>query len=207
MKRQSVSYQLRRRRRLRGWGLAGLIVLALSAVLDRSGRFGSSGNDWATFDQKSFVVSHISDGDTIVVRPATGGPETKVRLIGVDTPELHSATGDGSDYWAREATRYTAAKADGRPVTLRLEPRTRDKYQRLLAYVYVGDSDNLNLDLVRDGQGYADRRFSHSMRSQFEQAEAEARRRGRGLWKDVTEPQMPPWRRQWLENHPGSRGR
>ena len=197
-----VRWQLRRRRRVRGWAFAGLLVLALSAVLDRSGRFRSTGDDWAAFDHKAFVVTHVSDGDTLIVRPTSGGPETKVRLIGVDTPELHSASGAGGDYWAREAKRYTASHADGRPVTLRLEStNTRDKYRRLLAYVYVGDSDNLNLDLVRDGQGYADRRFRHSMRPQFEQAEAEARRRGRGLWKDVTEEKMPPWRREWLAHH------
>src|SRR2546423_2803545 len=116
MMRRSVSFQLRRRRRVRGWTAAGLLVLALSAVLDRTGRFRSTGDDWAAFDHKPFVVTHVSDGDTIIVRPATGGPETKVRLIGVDTPELHSASGPGSDFWAREATRYTASRADGRPV-------------------------------------------------------------------------------------------
>ena len=106
--------------------------------------------------------------------------------------------------WARDALEYTRAKVGGRAVTLRLETTsTRDRYRRLLAYVYVGDADHLNLDLVRDGQGYADRRFPHSLRSQFEQAESEARRRGRGLWKDVTEAQMPPWRRNWLKRGRG----
>jgi endonuclease YncB( thermonuclease family) len=185
---------------------AGVLVLALSAVLDRRGCARSAGDDWAAYDHKSFVVTHVSDGDTIFVKPVSGGPETKVRLIGVDTPELHPASAAGGDYWAREAKRYTATHAHGRPVTLRLESTsTRDKYRRLLAYVYVADSENLNLDLVRDGQGYADRRFRHSMRPHFEQAEAEARRRGKGLWKDVTEEKMPPWRRQWLEHHPGAR--
>ena len=196
-----VRRQLRRRGRLRRWTLAGLLVLGLSAVLDRTGTFRYRGDDWAAFDQKACLVTHVSDGDTIVVKRLDGGAETKVRLIGVDTPELHSAAGGGSDYWAREAMRYTADKTRGKSVTLRLEPtNTRDRYKRLLAYVYVGDSDQLNLDLVRDGQGYADRRFRHSMRSQFEQAEADARRRGRGLWKDVSESQMPHWRRQWLSH-------
>ena len=200
-----VRRQLRRRGRLRRWTLAGLMLLGLSAVLDRAGTFRYQGDDWRGFDHKSFVVTRVSDGDTIWVQPTGGGPETKVRLIGEDTPELHSASGGGGDYWAREAMRYTADRAAGRSVTLRLEPtNTRDKYKRLLAYVYVGDSDQLNLDLVRDGQGYADRRFRHSMRSQFEQAEAEARRRGRGLWKGVSESQMPHWRREWLSHRHGN---
>ena len=201
----SVSSLLRRRWYFRRFTLAGVLALALSAAVSQRGCGRSGGDDWAAFDHKSFVVTHVSDGDTIIVRPTSGGAETKVRLIGVDTPELHSASGSGGDYWAREAKRYTTSHAVGKPVTLLLEKtNTRDKYRRLLAYVYVGDSDNLNLDLVRDGQGYADRRFRHSMRPQFEQAETEARRRGKGLWKDVTEETMPPWRRQWLEHHPGA---
>ena len=61
-------------------------------------------------------------------------------------------------------------------VTLRLEPtQTRDKYKRLLAYVHLADNETLNLALVRDGQAYADRRFRHTMRADFEQAENAAR--------------------------------
>lgn len=196
----SIPSQLRRRRRLRGTAFVGLIVLALSAVLDRAGAFRYDGDDWRTFDRKSFVVTHVSDGDTLTVRPPAGGAETKVRLLGVDTPELRSQSRAGSDYWARRAMRYTESRVERKTVTLRLEPtRTRDKYRRVLAYVYLGDDVNFNLDLVRDGAGYADRRFPHSLRRQFEQAENDARRKGRGLWKGVTESQMPPWRQQWLK--------
>lgn len=191
---------LRRRRTVRRFAAAGLVVLALSAVLDRWGGFRYAGDDWRRFDHKTFLVTHVADGDTLAVRPAAGGPETRVRLLGVDAPELHSAADEHRpDYWARDARRYTASHAEGRRVILRLEQtQTRDKYGRLLAYVYVDEADNLNLDLVRDGQAYADRRYPHSMRSQFERAESEARKAGRGLWKDVKESQMPPWRRRWL---------
>jgi micrococcal nuclease len=185
---------------VRRWTYAGLIVLALSAALDRFGAFRYQGDDWRNFDQKTFVVTHVADGDTITVRPTAGGPETRVRLLGVDSPELHSRDDPNhADYWAQEAKRYTVTRLEHKAVTLRLEQtETRDRYRRLLAYVYVNDSDNLNLDLVRDGQAYADRRFRHSMKWQFERAEGEARKAGRGLWKGVTESQMPPWRRDWL---------
>ena len=181
------------------------MLLALSAALDRAGCFRYRGDDWRTFDHKSFLVSHVADGDTIVVRPTGGGAETRVRLIGVDAPELHSSEDGGRpDHWADEARRYTASRVELKPVTLRLEQtETRDRYKRLLAYVYVDDSDNLNLELVRDGQAYADRRFRHSMRSQFERAEGEARRARRGLWKDLSKSQMPPWRQEWLDRRGG----
>ena len=191
---------LRRRRRVRGFTFAGLALLALSAVLDRAGAFRYDGDDWRNFNQKSFVVTHVADGDTLTVRPPAGGPETRVRLIGVDAPELRSLDdASRSDHWAQDAKRYAERRAGRKTVTLRLERgQTRDKYRRLLAYVYVGDASNLNLDLVRDGQAYADRRFKHSMRGPFERAEAEARQARRGLWKDVSEALMPPWRREWL---------
>ena len=186
--------RLRRRRTVRRFTFAAFVLLALSAVLDRAGVFRYAGNDWRAFDHKEFVVTHVADGDTIEVRPPGGGDVTRVRLIGVDAPELRSR-----DFWAVDAKRYTEQRAKGKAVTLRLEQtETRDRYKRLLAYVYVSDSDNLNLDLVRDGQAYADRRFSHSMRPQFDRAETEARKSGRGLWKDVREEQMPDWRRDWL---------
>jgi endonuclease YncB( thermonuclease family) len=192
--------QLRRRRRYRRVTFAGLILLALTAVLDRTGVFRYDGDDWRNFDQKTFLVTHVADGDTIAVRPTAGGTETRVRLIGVDAPELHSRDDNSRpDYWARDAKRYTESRAERKTVTLRLEQgETRDKYRRLLAYVYVGDTENLNLNLVRDGQAYADRRFRHSMRAQFERAESEARKGRRGLWKDVKGDQMPPWRQEWL---------
>ena len=197
--------RLRRRRRYRRLTFAALLLLALTAVLDRAGVFRYGGDDWRNFDQQTFLVTHVADGDTIVVRPAGGGTETRVRLLGLDAPELNGRDGPGGpDHWAREAKRYTASRVEHKPVVLRLEPtETRDRYRRLLAYVYVGDSANLNLDLVRDGQAYADRRFRHSMRAQFERAEREARRAGRGLWKDLAEDRMPAWRREWLERRGG----
>jgi micrococcal nuclease len=200
-----IDPRLRRRRRYRRFTYAGLIVLALSAALDRAGLFRYQGDDWRSFDHKTFLVTHVADGDTVVVRPVGGGAETRVRLLGIDSPELHSGDNAGRpDHWANEARRYTASRVERKPVTLRLEQTgTRDRYKRLLAYVYVDDSDNLNLDLVRDGQAYADRRFRHSMRSQFERAETQARKARRGLWKDVSESQMPPWRREWLERRGG----
>ena len=199
--------RLRRRRLVRRLSFAGLFLLALTAVLDRAGVFRYPGADWRAFDQKPFIVTHVADGDTITVRPAAGGPETRVRLLGIDAPELHSRDDNNrADFWADESRRYAAARAAGKTVTLRLEPtETRDRYRRLLAYVYVDDSHNLNLDLVRDGHAYADRRFHHSMRAQFERAENESRKARRGLWKEVTDPQMPPWRREWLAARSGRR--
>jgi micrococcal nuclease len=183
---------LRRRRRVRGIIFSLVGVLAATVVSCRFTESSKQTGDWATFDQKSFVVRDVVDGDTLYIEPANSGSRTKVRLIGVDASEADA-------YWFDAAKRYATSRADEKPVTIRLEPtRTRDKYGRLLAYVYLSDKESLNLALVRDGQAYADRRFRHTMGSQFEQAENAARKKGTGLWKDVRAEQMPAWRQRWL---------
>lgn len=191
---------LRRRRRIRRTVFSLIALLALSVVFSHFDLFGRpSGDDWAIYDKQSFIVTHVADGDTIDVAANPAAKPTRVRLLGVDTPEMHSEDGH-PQYWAENATRYTMTRSDHKTVTLKLEPtQTRDRYGRLLAYVYLSDVEMLNLSLVRDGQGYADRRFRHTMRSQFEQTENAARKKGTGLWKDVTIAQMPAWRQRWLE--------
>jgi micrococcal nuclease len=188
---------LRRRKLLTRLAYFLAFVLLGASVLDH--RHATTTDDWTRFDHQTFVVSRVVDGDTIHIRPATGGNETIVRLLGIDAPEMHDPTTNQPAHWAQRSTQYVRARADAKSVSIRVEPiQTRDRYGRLLAYVYLSDNDCLNLDLVHDGQAYADRRFRHSYRPQYEQAESEARRKQRGLWKDLTEDQMPPWRRVWL---------
>jgi micrococcal nuclease len=158
---------------------------------------GPSRDDWSTFDHRTFTVTRVIDGDTIVIR--NGEDDVIVGLVGIDAPPLHDPTTGQPAHWAERAAAYTRARAEGKTVTLRLEPvQTRDREGRLLAYVYLLDSDCLNIDMVHDGEAYAYRTVHHSYRAQYEQAENDARKRQRGLWKDITEDQMPPWRRAWL---------
>jgi endonuclease YncB( thermonuclease family) len=107
---------------------------------------------------------------------------------------------DPPSHWGDRATSYARGRLAGKRVIVKLDgTESRDRYDRLLVYLYLTDTDNFNLDLVRDGQAYADRRHGHSMRSQFETADAEARKKGRGLWKDVRDDQQPEWRQRWLQ--------
>jgi endonuclease YncB( thermonuclease family) len=135
------------------------------------------------------LVNRAIDGETVQI--SLGTAQAIVQLLGVDAPE---------EYWVDRALHYTRARCEGRTVTLRLEPtRSRDPDGRLLAYVYLSDSDLLNLDVIHDGQGFADRRIRHTLRPQFELAENETRRKKRGMWKEMTEDRMPAWRREWLQ--------
>lgn len=185
---------LRRRNNWRMGGFGALVLILISIFLDRGGAFGYKGDDWSTFDGKRVVVANVVDGDTLHITIGDG-ETTRVRLIGVDAPEM-----DPPAYWGDRATAYTRGRLAGKQVTVKLDgTQSRDRYGRLLAYLFVTDNDNFNFDLVNDGQAYADRRHGHSMRSQFETAEAEARRKERGLWKDVRDDQQPDWRRGWIE--------
>ena len=119
------------------------------------------------------------DGDTIHVR--VGDRIEKVRYIGMNTPELHHPT-KGEEPGGREATEANRRLLAGKRVRLETDVRTRDRYGRLLAYVWVGDA-MVNAELVR--QGYAQvMTVPPNVRHQelFVKLQREAREAGRGLW-------------------------
>jgi micrococcal nuclease len=126
------------------------------------------------------TVVRVVDGDTIYVSLGSGHSE-KVRYIGMDTPETHHPTrGEEPGGW--EATRVNRRLMEGKTVRLELDVRQRDRYRRLLAYVYVGET-MVNAELVR--LGYAQvmtvpPNVKHA--SLFLQFQREAREAGRGLW-------------------------
>lgn len=130
------------------------------------------------------VVSKHVDGDTVRVRIA--GTEERVRFIGVDTPETHGRNGL-IECFGRQAAAHTAKLIPlGTEVRLVRDVEARDRYGRLLAYVYRAE-DNLfvNLALARDG--YADvltypPNVAHA--SDFVAAVADARNHDRGLWSE-----------------------
>ena len=98
-------------------------------------------------------------------------------------------------YFAEESTAFARHLALDKAVSVYLDERagSRDRYERLLAYLELPDGRFLNEELLSEGYAYADRRFRHSYYQKYLQLEAGARSGGRGLWKDVTAEQMPPW--------------
>ena len=94
-------------------------------------------------------VVRVVDGDTIVVEIA--GERERVRYIGVDTPELDDPRPEVRAL-ARAARRANAELVEGRRVRLELDAEKRDRYGRLLAYAWIGDT-LVNEALVR--RGYA----------------------------------------------------
>ena len=115
------------------------------------------------------------------------------REIIKDTPETKNSK-TGKMYFGKEASEFTKENALNKNVAVYLDKtRTRDKYNRLLAYIQLPDKSFLNELLVREGYAYADLRFKHQLYNKYQQLEALARKNKKGLWKDVTRQQLPGW--------------
>ena len=133
----------------------------------------STDSDVAVTEGEVRVV-RVIDGDTIEIE---GGE--RVRYIGIDTPEVYPET----EPWGPEATDMNEELVGGRVVELRKDVTDRDRYGRLLRYVFV-DGLFVNGELVR--LGYA-RAVSYPPDTGYQdlltQLEEEAKEAGRGLWQ------------------------
>jgi micrococcal nuclease len=126
------------------------------------------------------LVVKVVDGDTIHVR--VGTRVEKVRYIGVNTPEVHHPR-QGEQPGGRDAWDVNRRLVGGRRVQLELDVQARDRYGRLLAYVWVGET-MVNAELV--GRGYAQvMTVPPNLRYQqlFLRLQRDAREAGRGLWR------------------------
>jgi micrococcal nuclease len=126
------------------------------------------------------------DGDTIRVRvehPPEGlGALETVRLIGVDTPETKHPSRP-VEHFGREASAFTRDRLRGKLVYLAFDWDLRDRYGRLLAYVYLPGEGCFNALLVREGYGHAYTSYAFHFLEEFRALEQEARRQKRGLWE------------------------
>lgn len=121
-------------------------------------------------------VIRAVDGDTIEIE---GGE--KVRYIGIDTPETVDPR-KPVQCFGIEASKKNKELVEGKMMRLEKDITDRDKYNRLLRYIYVGDTF-INLELVKQGFAYS---YSYppdiKYQDQFVKAQQEAREAKRGLW-------------------------
>jgi micrococcal nuclease len=162
--------------------LACLVLLAAAAT--RSGLLGPGSGGAGGVSPRGEAqarVMRVVDGDTVSVR--LGGRREKVRYIGMDTPE-DVKPGAGVRCWSRHAAADNARLVGHQPVTLRFDANPRDRYGRLLAYVYRrSDGLFVNAELVRRGDARA-RPFPDNTahRALFARLADAARSHGAGLW-------------------------
>ena len=130
------------------------------------------------------VVSHVTDGDSLWVRPAAGAPAIEVRLQGIDAPEICQPFGPQ----AREAL---ASRVLHRRVVVRT--RARDGYQRTLGQVSLNGQD---IGEWMVGNGYAWSYQYKRRRGAYSEQQSQARAARLGLWAGAA---MEP--RQFRKSH------
>jgi endonuclease YncB( thermonuclease family) len=192
-----------------------LVIASLLAYFDKNllkhpGRSSSTATaeqrragDIAKYHDKIFTVVYVVDGDTLDINiPDNRDNRTRIRLWGVDTPETKSEE-FGVMYFGPQAYEFTKKSALNKHVHIYLDQQrdTRDKYDRLLAYVQLPDGSFLNEILLSEGFAYADLRFRHDFYNKYKQLESAARSDKKGLWKNVTFEQMPKWRQERLSEN------
>jgi endonuclease YncB( thermonuclease family) len=128
-----------------------------------------------------YSVSHFVDGDTITV--SMNGKDEKVRFIGVDTPETHKPNTPVQCYGPAAAA-FTKNTIGTQKVRLEADPKDtdRDRYGRLLRYVYLPDGTLLNEQLIRQGYGFYYPYFPFSKKTEFAAAQQSAMAGQKGLW-------------------------
>lgn len=116
------------------------------------------------------TVTHVTDGDTLWVRPAGGGEPVELRLLHLDAPE-------GCQPFGPQAKKALAERVLHQQVFVRT--RGRDDFQRSLAQVRHRGED-LGAWLVREGHAWSS--GYRGAKGPYEDYEAQARRARRGLW-------------------------
>ncbi len=128
-----------------------------------------------------YRVISVVDGDTIHID--YNGKDEKVRFIGIDTPEVSDYGGTAECYGA-EASSYLKSALNGKTVEVRTDSKTndRDKYGRLLRYVYL-DGRDMGLEMI--SKGYAEEYtydVAYDNQSQYRQAQSSAKSSRNGMW-------------------------
>ena len=111
------------------------------------------------------------------------GKVETIRLIGVDTPETHKPNTPVQCY-GPEAAAYTKKLIGSQNIRLQADPldTNRDRYGRLLRYVYLSDNTLVEQKLITEGYGFAYIQFPFEKTAEFKAYEQEAKAAGKGLW-------------------------
>ena len=125
------------------------------------------------------TVTRVVDGDTIVVELSSG--VIRVRLYGIDAPEHNQPGG----YESASTLRWMVERKQ-----VSLEPINQDRYSRMVAKVFVGQT-NVNSEMVSRGEAWVYRHYIKGPDRQWCAFEAEARDKRLGLWK--ARNAIPPW--------------
>lgn len=125
-------------------------------------------------------VTKVVDGDTFVYKK--NGKNIKVRLIGINTPELHHPF-KGEEFFGKETKEFTKNKIYNKKVYLEKDEEDLDKYGRELRYVWIDDK-MLNDGLLREG--FAETmtiKPNNKYEQNFKESLKKAKIERKGMWK------------------------
>lgn len=135
----------------------------------------------------TYKVLRVVDGDTIHIN--YNGKDEKIRFIGLDTPETKDPR-KPIQCFGREATAKMIEFAENKNVRLEFDKTQgeRDKYGRILAFVYSEDNKNLAYEMIRQGYGneYTYNSNPYKYQNEFKEAARKAREENKGLWAENT---------------------
>lgn len=166
--------------------LVSLIVAVISLVA----YIGQENGWWAKAQEAAienqpgqYSVTRFSDGDTITID--MNGKEETIRFIGADTPETHDPR-KAVQCYGPAASAYTKniITAQGKKVRLAGDAKSsnRDRYDRLLRYVYLPDGTLLNQKLIAEGYAFYYPYFPFTKSDDFAAAQQAARSANKGVW-------------------------
>lgn len=165
--------------------IAALItILTLFAAIGQQQGWFEAARETATETQPGlYQITRFVDGDTIAV--SMNGKTETIRMIGIDTPETHKPDAPVQCY-GPAASAYIKNLIGNRKVRLEADPKStnRDRYERLLRYVYLPDGRLVAEELIANGYGFAYTQFPFTKSELFVAKQEEARVHGRGLWSN-----------------------
>lgn len=181
---------MRRYPRRHAASFVSLVFFILIVVATKSGWLSQPARLAQSNQPGLYHVIKDVDGDTIDVD--MDGHMESVRLIGVDTPETHKPNTPVQCY-GPDAAAFTKSQVEGQSVRLQADPldTNRDRYGRLLRYVYLLDGSLLQDRLVTQGYAFAYIQFPFQKKAQMVAEESQAKQAGHGLWgacRVTTEP-------------------
>lgn len=160
-------------------GILGVTILVVVAVV---GILGTAQQEHQPEQSETGEVVAVIDGDTIDVQ--LSGNTERVRIIGIDTPEIGREAGEITDCYAEEARTFLDELLYGHTVELRtdLSQQAVDDYGRLLRHVYI-DGQNAALAALSGGVGVEyTYNAAYAGQADYQAAEAAARDGKLGLW-------------------------
>ncbi len=163
--------------------LIGLVVSLLGMLITYLGgeQPGEVGRLLGTHTPGMYQVVSIEDGDTVTVN--MNGSVERVRFIGVDTPETQDPR-KPVQCFGRAASDFTKQLIGTHDVRLESDPLSsnRDRYDRLLRYIYLPDGRLVQAEIIREGYGFAYTSFPFTKSTEFKALETSARQQNKGLW-------------------------